>query len=66
VTNLQFEIWFTAMCAIIGAAFVAWLLWSIFWMVYDHTMQQRTRARNNRFKARVGRDCYRDIKGIHR
>lgn len=45
---MQFEIWFTAMCAIAGGAFVLWLVWTLFWMSFDHAMEQLTRKRNNR------------------
>jgi hypothetical protein len=43
---IQFEIWFTAMCAIVGTAFVLWLIWTLFWIAYDHTLEQLTRKRN--------------------
>jgi hypothetical protein len=43
---LQFEIWFTAMCAIAASAFLAWAIWQIFWIAYDHTLEQLTRKRN--------------------
>jgi hypothetical protein len=66
IQQLTFAVWFTALCAIGSLAFFAWLLWSLFWDVYDHLMQQRTRRRNAQFDARVGRDCYRDTKGITR
>lgn len=64
--QFTFSVWFTSMCAIIAACFVAWLTWRICWDVYDYFMQQRTRRRNAQFDARVGRDCYRDTKGITR
>ena len=64
--QFTFSVWFTGLSAIVATAFVAWLIWSLFWDLYDHLMQQRTRRRNAQFDARVGRDCYRDIKGITR
>jgi hypothetical protein len=56
----------TSLVGIAAAAFVCWLVWSLFWSIYDHVMQQRTRRKNAQFDARVGRDCYRDVQGVHR
>ena len=64
--QLQLAVWFTGICCIGSFAFLGWLLWQIFWDIYDHLMQQRTRKRNNRFQARSERDCFRDMKGTHR
>lgn len=47
-------------------AFLAWLLWSIFWDVFDFFMQQHKRKANNRFKPRSEREAYRFSKGVHR
>lgn len=47
-------------------AFACWVAWSLFWDLYDHLQQQRTRRRNTQFDARVGRDCYRDVRGLTR
>jgi len=56
----------TSLVFIGSAWFVCWLVWSIFWDVFDHLMQQRTRRRNGQFTARVGQDYYNDIPGVHR
>lgn len=63
---LKFAVFFTGAVCIGCFAFFAWLLWSIFWEIYDHFMQERTRSRNNRFKPRSERDAYRFQKGVHR
>jgi hypothetical protein len=42
---LVFALGFTFLCVITVAAFMGWLLWSLFWDLYDHLMQQRTRRR---------------------
>lgn len=47
-------------CLVVGTPFVCWILWAVFWDLYDHLMQQRKRRSNAHFDARVGRDCYRD------
>lgn len=56
----------TTFCSIGAVAFTCWLVWSLFWDLYDYLMQQRTRRRNAAFDARVGQDCYRDLPGVHR
>lgn len=63
--QLTLAVWFTGLCAIIAGGFVAWLLWSICWDAYDHLMGLYKRRKNTQFDARVGRDCYRFVKGVH-
>jgi hypothetical protein len=57
---------FAVLMAIGASALIAWILWSLGWDLYDHFLQERTRRRNARFDARVGRDVYRDVKGVQR
>lgn len=64
--QLVFAAWFAGLISLAVACFLAWLVWSLCWDLYDHLMQQRTRRRNACFDARVGRDCFRDIPGVHR
>jgi len=64
--QLVLILWFTSVVCLASAAFVCWVVWSLFWDLYDYLMQRRTRRRNARFDARVGRDCYRDVRGITR
>ena len=66
--QLVFSIGFAALLAIGTASFIGWLAWSLFWDLYDHLMQQRTRARHNRFDGArsTQRQSFRDIPGIHR
>lgn len=65
-TQLEIAITIAIFFGLAAASFVVWLVWGLFWYLYDHVMQQRTRRRNARFDARVGRDCYRDAKGLTR
>lgn len=65
-TQLVFYVGFTGLCVLGVALFLAWLLWSLGWDLYDHWLQQRTRRRHRAFDARVGRDVYRDAKGVQR
>ena len=36
--QLQLAVWFTGICCIGSFAFLGWLLWQIFWDIYDHYM----------------------------
>lgn len=65
-TQLVFGLGVSGIVSASAIAFASWVLWSLFWDLYDHLMQQRTRRRNSQFSARVGRDCYRDIRGLTR
>jgi hypothetical protein len=53
----------TFMIALCSAVFLGWVVWSLFFDIYDHLMQQRTRKRNSQFQPRVG-SCYRDERGL--
>ena len=55
---------FVALVSIFGVGILAWGAWVGLWGLYDGLMQRRKRRLNN-FDARVGRDCYRFIKGVH-
>lgn len=48
--------------ALAVAIFLGWLLWALFWDLYDYLMQQRTRRRNAHLDGRVGRD----VRGVPR
>lgn len=61
-----FIVGFSVMVGFCAIVFIAWLMWSLCWEIYDHFMEQHMRQRNAEFDARVGRDCYRDTKGITR
>jgi hypothetical protein len=61
---MTFAIWFDTMMGLGAAGFLAWLVWSLFFDIYDHLMQQRTRRRNQQFDARVGRDVWKDVRGV--
>jgi hypothetical protein len=63
---MTFAIWFNTMMGLGAAGFLAWCVWSLFFDIYDHLMQQRTRRRNQQFDARVGSVCYRGQPGVHR
>jgi hypothetical protein len=56
------------LAALVSAGFLSWLVWSLFWDLYDYLMQQRTRRRHNRFDGArtTERPAFRDAKGIHR
>jgi hypothetical protein len=47
-TELVFAVWFAGCIGISVAAFLGWLLWALFFDIYDHLMQQRTRRKNER------------------
>jgi len=64
--QLVIGLWFASICGIAAMGFTCWILWSLGWELYDHFLQKRTRNRLRRFDARVGRDCYRFTKGVHR
>jgi hypothetical protein len=64
--QLVFGAGFAFMIGLCALVFLGWLVWALVWDAYDHLMQQRTRRRNTAFDARVGRDCYRDAKGVTR
>lgn len=64
--QLVFAAWLDGVAMIGSSAFVAWLAWSLFWDLYDHLMEQRTRRRMQALEARSGRDCFRDVKGLTR
>lgn len=63
---MTFRVFFSLLMGLGAGAFLVWCLWDLSWDLYDHWMEQRTRRRNTRFDARVGRDCYRDTKGVQR
>jgi hypothetical protein len=67
-TQLVLAVGFAALIGGLSLAFVGWLLWSLLWDLYDHWMQQRTRARHNRFDGArsTERFAFRDFKGVHR
>lgn len=54
---------FLVLCGLCATAFLCWCIWDLCWSLYDAWLQERTRARNNRFQARSSRDCFRDYKG---
>jgi hypothetical protein len=56
----------TGLVAIGSAWFTLWLVWSLAWDLYDYLMQQRTRRRNARFDARVGRDLTPEMRELER
>jgi hypothetical protein len=69
--QLVIGVWFTGICVVGTTGLLGWLLWSMVWDSYDYLMQQRRRARNNRFDgARVTPKqfhippCFRDQKGL--
>jgi hypothetical protein len=62
--QLVFATGFAFMIALCAAVFLGWLVWALMWDAYDHLTQHRTRRRNRQFDARVGRDCYRDVRGV--
>ena len=64
--QLVFAIGFASLIACGAAAFLGWVLWSLFWDVYDHLMEQRTRRRHNRFDGArsTTRFAFRDMKGV--
>jgi hypothetical protein len=63
---LKIEAIIGALIIVFGGCAILWGLWAAAWDIYDYFMQQRIRRRNAQFDARVGRDCYRDTKGITR
>ena len=64
--QLQLAVWFTGICCIGSFAFLGWLLWQIFWDIYDHYMGRWKRINNRRIDMAVGRDVFRDITGVHK
>lgn len=70
--QLVIVLWITSMVAIGSAAFLCWAIWSLFWAIYDHLMEQRTRVQNSRADAIRTENqlhipaCFRDMKGTNR
>lgn len=67
-TQLVIAVGIAGIVVIAAVAFFVWLLWAIAWDAYDYFMQQRTRARHNRFDGArtTERPAFRDIPGVHR
>lgn len=66
--QLIFAATFAVCCVGCVFAFLAWLIWSLGWEIFDHFMQRRRRARNNRFDGArtTQRQAFRDVRGVHR
>lgn len=61
----QTELTLAITIALIGGGFVLWGLWCALTGIYDHFTGLRKRRRNSQFDARVGRDVWRFVKGVH-
>jgi hypothetical protein len=68
--QLVLAVGITAIVACASLSFVGWLLWSLFWDAFDYVMQNRKRAKNNRFEGARRHQNYlhvprwlRDMKG---
>jgi hypothetical protein len=67
-THAQFlyAVWFAGLMAFCAGAFLIWLIWALFWDLYDHRMQQRNRRRLSRFDGArsTQRYAFLDKKGV--
>jgi hypothetical protein len=61
-TQLMLAIDISIFFGLCTLGFFIWLAWGLCWDLYDYLRQRRTRIA--KFDARVGRDVYRDVKGL--